>query len=558
MNMIILRFNGDRFDFCDLLVFFCGFFFFGIFFFFFFFFFFDRSPLSLEKKMSLSLVVILSALAALTSAQTEITRSFFSKPKFTKLSIFADSKNASKVLLEAVETTSTSKTLYWVTASDIRSGFITKYDFSAKTSSQLSGATTILDSTVATSERGVAAPTDTSLAALLSASNDTNAFAPVLASGAPANKFLFKVDTDGTNDIVCLIAVASSFVGTDDSTLPAIACTAVVAGTLTPTANTRTPFVQTLDSAGGFSASVAFKIAASDLNFAGTPRFTSKQSGKCTNAPGSSISAGLIVLVPVTCNAAWKQKDGTAVKCDTGFKHAALELSVSYVADRFEPVESDVKFTGFVVAGKSEDAPGVDLPTVRVLRASEESYSSSSSADGAMCVFFRTGAVSLTALDGLQEPFSSGSLFPASATWSCPDGTCEQEDFDDASSSTTNKNSILDCEAAGLGVLACLGTIQSTECMGLSSFGGLSGGAMTAAPAPQTLTAAQCKCVDKLFQCLIDAGCKINNAARTAEQVMQCKMSCPDSAFCAASSISIHGATLLFAMFIATMMLQWN
>jgi hypothetical protein len=89
---------------------------------------------------------------------TEITHSFLWYP-FSKLIVFVNPKNSSEYLMEIVETTSTSKTLYWVSSGgDIR---LTNsdYEFTAAQTSATSGVT-VVDSTVSSAQRGVAVPND--------------------------------------------------------------------------------------------------------------------------------------------------------------------------------------------------------------------------------------------------------------------------------------------------------------------------------------------------------------------------------------------------------------
>jgi hypothetical protein len=519
---------------------------------------------------ALSLSLLLHAAYAQSDAVT-IHRSFLDKPVFTKLTIFTNPKNSSEDFLEAVETTMAKKTLYWVTQSDIRTS-PRDFVFVAKTSSSVV-ASGVLDSTVPSSQRGEVVPAaDAALTALFADTNTTNnAFAVQFGdTGAPSTKFLFRLGTDGKNDIVCVVARGADL-GASEADSPVLSCAPVVAGTLKLSFVGGSPSLAPL--VPSFFSTGKIVLSASDVDYTKPLRFTSVQRTKCDGlgSDSSAVNVGVIMLLPVKCNSSWTSTDGAPVKCSSGFTHAMVDLSAKFTSDAEATTSFNVDATAFgfnVETTDFDDASkgGNELPMIRIHRVQNLTFSNAN--PGATCVFIDANVNSFAISNGI----TSDGRFSIDADWKCPKDVCKQEDFDKffapspidfgAPSSAAN-NSILDCSAAGFGVLSCLSAIQSDECKGVGFASldfGAPGAPMTNAPtaAPASLDG-YCKCADTIFDCLLKAGCKRNAAAATAEQVMKCKAQCPDSTFCAASSIAMNGATLLFAVIaIMATMIQWN
>lgn len=279
-------------------------------------------------------------------------------------------------------------------------------------------------------------------------------------------------------------------------------------------------------------------ITASDIDWAGELRVTSMQRGSCDGALGTNVIAGLVVLVPVKCSSAWK------VKCASGFKHAALDLGVSFVADG-DTFSMRASFGAFVI-----DESGTDLPTVRAHRLFAFKYAASVTVQDAECIAMDTAVMTLAIADGIKLEIAS-TLFSTSPEWRCPAGVCAQKDFVVESTfaptprptpsptplsapplfdSSPGAISVLDCTPVGLGALGCaLRIAAKPEC----------------SPSPPPALADECRCTDQVFDCLVTAGCKVNAAARTPDRVKQCQAICPGSNFCAASSIIIHWVVLM-------------
>jgi hypothetical protein len=517
--------------------------------------------------------VSLSLLLCVAYSQDTITisRTFLDKPVFTKLTIFANPKNSREVFLEAVETTVTSKTIYWVTKADVRTKD-ENYVFVAKSTSSVTPSS-VLDSTVPSSQRGEAVPAaDAALTSLFADTNTTNnAFATLFGDkGAPSTKFLFRLGTDGKNDIVCVVARGADL-GASEADSPVLSCAPVVAGTLNLAVGGVSPTITPLVATSFFS---KIQLTATDIDWASSLRFTSVQRGNCVGvgSDASVISAGVIMLVPVKCNSSWTSEDDVPVKCSSGFKHTTVALDATFLSDASFFFYNQAYTYGFNVARKfdgDESQAGTERPTVRVHRV-ENSTSNQLTNPNATCIFVESVVNSFI----ISEGIASDVRFSVDAEWQCPKDVCKQEDFDkfsapspidfgSPSSSSAGNNSILDCTAAGFGVLSCLPIIQSDVCksVGLGSFDFGASMATTSAPttAPVSLEG-YCKCADSVFECLVKAGCKRNPAtAANAEQVMKCKAACPDYDFCAANSIAMNGAALLFALVtvIATMV-QWN